>query len=169
METTDSNLDVARDRLIAVRKFEPLESEFLERIPGGFLVSRIYAGAPVTIAGLLADRLSPEEMEALAADFDRLSVAQLPRFENMLLLHIDNCVGQIWFFFRSGCPQKKLDHIRGLKRQCFNTALLPWVFDLAAAEVHFHKGLPWMRWPGRGFTRALARDLAREIAPHRVR
>ncbi len=149
------------DALIQKKRFEPFETNLLDDCGGGCVVTRLYWGAPVTIAAILADDLTQEQLRRLADAHYALTVDQLRRFENPLHGTVvpKNSVGQLWLVFDRGCDEERLADVRALKRNELFTVLLPWVLDPWNRQVHFHKGLPFMRFPGRRFLRRLLQDV----------
>lgn len=145
------------DALIHKKRFEPFETDLLDDCGGGCVVTRLYWGAPVTIAVVLADDLTQEQLRKLADAHYALTVAQLERFESPLLGNRvpKNSVGQLWLVFVRGCDEQRLAAARALKCNRITRVLLPWVFDLLSRRMHFHKGVPCMRFPGRRFVRGL--------------
>ena len=61
--------------------------------------------------------------------------------------------------FDRGCNEERLADVRELKRRELTTVLLPWVLDIQNRQFHFHKGLPFMRFPGRRFMRRLLQNI----------
>ena len=145
------------DALSQKKRFEPLETDLLDGCGGGCVVTRLYWGTPVTIAVVLADDLAQEQLRQLADALYALTVDQLGRFENPLHTTVlpKRSVGQLWLVFGRGCDEGRLADARALKRNQVTKTLLPWVLDLQNRQVHFHKGLPFMRFPGRRILRRL--------------
>ena len=149
------------DALIQKKHFEPLDTDLLDEFGGGCVTTRLYWGTPVTIAAVLADDLSQEQLRRLADAHFALTVGQLQRFENPLHGTVvpKSSVGQLWLIFERGCDERRLADARALKRREFTKVLLPWVLDFQNRRVHFHKGLPFMRFPGRRFVRRLLQNV----------
>ncbi len=146
------------DALIQKKGFEPLDTDLLDDFGGGCVASRLYWGTPVTIAVVLADDLAPEQLRNLAEAHYALILGQVRRFENPLrrkALPPKSSIGQLWLVFDRGCDQGQLADARTLKRTELMSVMLPWVLDLQNRQVHFHRGLPFMRFPGRRFLRRL--------------
>ncbi len=156
--TVSQRLVPISDALIQRKHFEALEADLLDDCGGGCVVTRLYWGTPVTIAVVLADDLAQEQLRNLADAHFALTVDQLRRFENPLRGKVvlpKSAVGQLWLVFDRGCDEGRLADVRTLKRKEFMSVMLPWVLDLQNRKVHFHKGLPFMRFPGRRFLRQL--------------
>lgn len=149
------------DALIQKKRFEPLETDLLNDYGGGCVATRLYWGTPVTIAAVLADDLAQEQLRHLADAHYALTVDQLRRFENPLHGGVvpKSSVGQLWLVFDRGCDEERLADARELKRKELTKVLLPWVLDVQNRQVHFHKGLPFMRFPGRRFLRRLLQNV----------
>ena len=160
--TVPQRLVPISDALIQKKHFEPLETDLLDDCGGGCVATRLYWGTPVTIAVVLADDLAQEQLRQLADAHYALTVGQLRRFENPLpgkVVFPKSSVGQLWLVFDRGCDEGRLADARALKRNEVTKTLLPWVLDLQKRQVHFHKGLPFMRFPGRRFLRQLLLDV----------
>ena len=159
--TVPQRLVPISDALIQKKSFEPFETDLLDDYGGGFVVTRLYWGTPVTIAAVLADDLTQDQLRQLADAHYALTVGQLQRFENPLHGTVvpKSSVGQLWLVFSRICDEGRLADARALKRRKLTTVLLPWVLDLPNRQVHFHKGLPFMRFPGRRFLQGLLRSL----------
>ena len=158
--TVPQRLVPISDALIQEKHFEPLETDLFDDCACGFVATRLYWGTPVTIAVVLADDLAQEQLRQLADAHYALTLGQLQRFENPLrgkVLLPKSSVGQLWLVFDRGCDEERLAGARALKRKELTRVMLPWVFDLQNRQVHFHKGLPFMRFPGRRFVRRLLR------------